>query len=653
MQRKKSRKLLKALGIAVVGTTVAVIAAKNDEDIRDWSKDHFKTLDRLVAVVYQEEETYVEFLLRAHKQLSEWLKNALYGVFKGITQTKDDKKEMASISEICEESKKPYSAPESAFMVKEDEEKKEVKDEAKKSVEAVPRNVRELKELEDKMRESVQTAIQAYHAALCAIKEESVLIDNLDQLISRHDCKVWQTLRQKMQDEQSFFNKGEVALKVAQDTAEKLKAQLEKNSSLEEEMIRRGQNNLIIYLGDVKSAKENLEREKEKMTFSKRSWDKVRKARMHFTEELETLFPNVWLNDEKLNLPMDSMDPFIESVLNDILFLEKELAKLQTVQDSEINSAIEKLKSSKDPDAVVAAAVNLEGSKEKRLRQDEMQKAMLTHKARCEKSGRQMMKQQAEVFADLRAEALAVREREVERRTQLTLDERLAALRGQHRLELAKMVGRIQGANEAIAQQGSKNKEQQERQQFWSAAQSLVSAVNPVGRQREPRPLKNEIANVAKVTPEGDELVETVLDSIPAQAVDRGVDSENNLRERFITLEKEARKVAGVPEGEVSLLQLWLARLQSALYVDLPIPQQELQNEPIDVSDLNNYEVLKRARYYVDRGEFEQAVRYLNLLHGPSLKLASDWTRDVLAYLETRQAAEVLLAHASSARLQA
>lgn len=57
------------------------------------------------------------------------------------------------------------------------------------------------------------------------------------------------------------------------------------------------------------------------------------------------------------------------------------------------------------------------------------------------------------------------------------------------------------------------------------------------------------------------------------------------------------------------------------------------------------------SRHYVDQGEYDQAVRYLNLLKGPSLQLASDWIHDVVVYLETSQAVETLMAHASVAGL--
>lgn len=62
-------------------------------------------------------------------------------------------------------------------------------------------------------------------------------------------------------------------------------------------------------------------------------------------------------------------------------------------------------------------------------------------------------------------------------------------------------------------------------------------------------------------------------------------------------MEKEARHLASVPSGKVTLIQLALARIQSALYVDLPISESELNNEPIHVEKLNNYEILQRARY--------------------------------------------------------
>ncbi|XP_046667450.1 MICOS complex subunit Mic60-like [Homalodisca vitripennis] len=594
---KKSRKLVTAATIAVVGTTVAVIAAKNDEEFREWSKEHLPALDSLVRVVYEEEETYWEFLTRTHEELTQWVRKMLYDALKSM-KGGGEKKGGAAISEVCVESKKPYKPPESAFLVKKDEEKKDEKETSEKSG-ALPKHMKELTDMEERLGKSAQETIQSYHAVVCALKEQANLVDSLDQLISKHECKLWEKLGKKMSDEKNFSEKAEAALSKVQSVADRLKTRLEEDSQLTEDVKTKARNNLTIVMGDVQRAKEHLEKEKGKLVLAKRSWEKIRQARMHFTEELETLFPNVWLNDEKLNLPLDSLDPFIQNVLDNIVFLDKELSKLQTVRDAEVSSAVERFRSTGDPESLIFAMVNLEGGKEKRFRQEEMQRSLLTHQAKCDKNARAQMKQQAEVYHDLKAEAISMKEREVERKMQQQLEERLAQVRAQHKMEIAKMVGRIQGANEAIAQRGDKDKDQQEKQQFWSSAQSLLSAIKPIGasKQKDPKPLKNEITNLTKAAPEGDELVESVVGSIPHQASERGVESESRLKERFLKLETEARKVAGVPEGEVSLLQIMVARLQSILYVDEDIPQLELDNEPIDVDQLNNYEVLHRARY--------------------------------------------------------
>lgn len=53
-------------------------------------------------------------------------------------------------------------------------------------------------------------------------------------------------------------------------------------------------------------------------------------------------------------------------------------------------------------------------------------------------------------------------------------------------------------------------------------------------------------------------------------------------------------------------------------------------------------------RYWVDRGDFEQALKYMNLLKGGARSVSSDWMKEVTLLLEVQQAANLLLAHASA-----
>lgn len=53
----------------------------------------------------------------------------------------------------------------------------------------------------------------------------------------------------------------------------------------------------------------------------------------------------------------------------------------------------------------------------------------------------------------------------------------------------------------------------------------------------------------------------------------------------------------------------------------------------------------------MDRGDFLQALKYLNLLEGASREVASDWMKETRLMLETQQAANTLMAHAAASGL--
>ena len=62
-----------------------------------------------------------------------------------------------------------------------------------------------------------------------------------------------------------------------------------------------------------------------------------------------------------------------------------------------------------------------------------------------------------------------------------------------------------------------------------------------------------------------------------------------------------ARKLALVPEQGASLPIYLLSYLQNLLLVKAvsPIPRKELEDEPIDVSTFDTFDILQRARYVI------------------------------------------------------
>lgn len=109
--------------------------------------------------------------------------------------------------------------------------------------------------------------------------------------------------------------------------------------------------------------------------------------------------------------------------------------------------------------------------------------------------------------------------------------------------------------------------------------------------------MKNEIKAVGSAG-EGDELVAVVLNTLPETARDRGVYPEEALRERFVNVDKVARRLALVPAEGASLPVYLLSFIQAALIARPAeaISQDELDDKQFDFGKLDTYEILNRAR---------------------------------------------------------
>lgn len=116
---------------------------------------------------------------------------------------------------------------------------------------------------------------------------------------------------------------------------------------------------------------------------------------------------------------------------------------------------------------------------------------------------------------------------------------------------------------------------------------------------------------------EGDELVAVVLSGVPAEARERGVFPEDALRERFIKVEKLARRLAIVPAEGARIPIYLLSFLQSVFILtpDNPISKEELNNEPIDFSTLDTYDILNRAKYAINLSDHFHFISRVVLIY--------------------------------------
>jgi len=170
-------------------------------------------------------------------------------------------------------------------------------------------------------------------------------------------------------------------------------------------------------------------------------------------------------------------------------------------------------------------------------------------------------------------------------------------------------------------------------QELWLACQTLHSVItdgdpDAKGATWEDRlkPLQPELDAVTAALSEKSELVSTVVGSVPETAARRGVWTESALAERFGRVRSVARRVALIDESGGSLFRYLVSYLMSAFVLRQPVhaeAAQPLDDAEVDPGELTVFVLLDRAADAVDRGDLEQAVRYVNQLRGEPRRLGS------------------------------
>ena len=145
---------------------------------------------------------------------------------------------------------------------------------------------------------------------------------------------------------------------------------------------------------------------------------------------------------------------------------------------------------------------------------------------------------------------------------------------------------------------------------------------------------------------EKNETIQFVLETIPESAAIQGVTTEEGLRRRFEGVKRICKRVAMVGDNEGSLWTYILSAIRSLLVFETHA-KRDIVNE-IDPTAISPYEILAKAQHCMEEGDLELAVKFMSLLKGLPRKLARDWLREAIVYLETKQASEFLLAYVAS-----
>ncbi|XP_068625459.1 MICOS complex subunit Mic60-like isoform X3 [Battus philenor] len=346
--------------------------------------------------------------------------------------------------------------------------------------------------------------------------------------------------------------------------------------------------------------------ENDKALVRDRQWQMVESKIDRYTEENEVILPGVHYAQNKLKLTGDS----------DLLLYHTYRYKRQL--EDELNEAVAGLRERVNR-AVEDTPPNNE--KEQKDRNSFLESTLKEQRAQMDKDFKTREEDLKKRNEDLLKDAL----RKQLQRHQETLDKKLAQREEEATAKLDRMVAEKVAAEKKIfAQQRSE-----------MAAKLKI--------------LENKLAGGE------DKLVATVMKSIPKTVWNYGVVPESVLKANYYKMEKTALKVALV-EREGSPLPIYFVSWIQSLFLSFKvsgIPQVEVDNPPKEPpEDLDTFDSLQRARFWIERGDLATAIRYVASLEGASLVAAETWLEAARDHLEIRQAAEAIIAHAAALGLQ-
>ncbi|VVC90270.1 unnamed protein product [Leptidea sinapis] len=653
-QPAKPRKLLwGAIGATIV-TGSAVVYLKNNPEARNWLESNVPWANDLVALVYQENTTYLKFTLNQMNKISTFTKNFLFGK-EGVSPIEFQQRSEQDINKDLALAKedKSYELPPTKFEPLYVEEVKIETPEVEvpatliqtEKCEPVPPEkiviTKDMVEIEHDMHENTKIAIDNYKKATHACAEYNRALYNIvESSVDDLDKNYFTAIQSSLNDREGLSKKAREASTKAKCAIETLDRMIKAGVKAPPESVAATQRYIQQFRRDLSDAETAYRDCLEKAVLSDKYWNKVETARKAYKDELQLLFPGVDLTARKLHINGDT-DLLLIYTLKQIQYLQNELAQLQTVRELKINRAIE----CHDEKALIEAKVEDMISRERLEKEKEFLKKSLEIQTEADKKLKETLRKQFELQDDVMKKRLEAKEKEVLNMFSRSVSEQVEKERVKFKKELAAMSGRLLAIEQTLKQRASAEEEARRSQSVWAASEALHAATR---RPADHVALRNEIAALERVG-KNDKLVETVLKGIPEDAREKGISTEKALRDRFDTVEQNVMKVALIGREGASLPMYFLSWLQSKLLFQkfAAIPEDELNNLPTDFTNLDTFDIIQRARYHVDDGDLQSALRYINLLQGAPRAVARSWLEATRKHLEIKLAAEAIMAHAS------
>lgn len=331
--------------------------------------------------------------------------------------------------------------------------------------------------------------------------------------------------------------------------------------------------------------------------------------------------------------------------------MQQEVARQQTLEQAKLSKALEMQRI--EAETIAMKHTDEELDKQAKELKAEHDRKMSKIRKDAEEQLSSHLKRQAAAHTDHVTDMLDIQKEELTRNHNHQMADKLQTLTQSQTDTLASLSGSLAGLTSALEARASSDTASLAAQSLWLACSSLKNALNTgnseaTSWEEKLKPLIKEVQQVQLAAGKEDKFAEVVLASISQISMERGVFTEDSLKEKFCKVEKIARRVAGIGEEGGSLLAFGLSYLQSLLVVDLAHRAPVDTMEMVDLSTISTIDLVSLARHNLDRGNLGQAVQLMSQLKGEPGRVASDWLTEARLTLETRQAVEAMLVYSQA-----
>ncbi|XP_027837338.1 MICOS complex subunit Mic60-like isoform X1 [Aphis gossypii] len=621
-----------AFGSLLFGFSSIVVYAKYDTNFRQWLKTNVYGSDELLKVLLFED--------KITQDKSNNVKLKLVPVNKqdvNITKSTPLKHESKESQTISTKTDKPL-----------DKKLTEKKNILESNTEKDTSN---LTRIRSEATQIINEVSNSYSEALDALKNYYELVNGtVNNIPQKNNSITLKKLQKVSLEKDELFQTAKVNAQEARKRLDQMQYSLDdsKNdvTNEEKEIIK---NNIMELKMKIKTLEKNFETEKDDLLLFNKYNGQIMNIRKQFSEELQSLFPHVRLDEKNLKLTEAEFKVFIDFITQKLMFYQNEMLKQEIIGEEQVNDVVHALKNG-NPEAI-NKVIGFQVEKNRRRHMDNFINESFESKANSEAKFKEQLRFQTEVHMDHLKEAANLAEKEVERRVHLEYSEKAEIEKLKYKEQVLSMIAVMNGINDAVKEHSKKREKLNESFYLWKACQSLFAAIDTYQNdsKHELIPLQDLVNNIKKSGGENHKIIKELLDTIPERVLTRGVYTEETLKDRFLNVEDKAFHMALVPDTNVKLFDLVTSFVFTIFTFKsaVPISVEELNNAPINVNELNNIDILQRARYWIERDNYYQALQYMHLLKGGAKIIANDWMNETRDYLTTQQAAQTLLAYAS------